>query len=232
MSGALVTQVFDSALPRMLKPIAAALATFADDDGTSMFPSVARVAWMLGVHPRHARRAVSALRAMGVLVVRQRPAPGRTTRYYFDAAALPERPSFVARQLGLDFSTDFHSVHRTSEVQRGTCTSPDPSVRSVSTTRTKSSARIRARGQMPEPGRLSAAPLPRPLKTQGATHRQLLKLAHLALEATPALVDDEGALVDALKWKLAKWNLSAAAAPIARAAAAAVAQSRHLRYAR
>jgi len=56
VSGLLVTAVFESALPRGLKPIAAAMASYADDDGRNCKPSRARVAWNLDITSRQISR--------------------------------------------------------------------------------------------------------------------------------------------------------------------------------
>ena len=48
MSGLLAGKVWQSALDPKLKPLAAALADIASDDGTNIYPSVSYVAWPLG----------------------------------------------------------------------------------------------------------------------------------------------------------------------------------------
>src|SRR5262245_11441137 len=48
MRGLLDGKVWQSALDPKLKPLAALLADIANDDGTSIFPSVAYLAWQLG----------------------------------------------------------------------------------------------------------------------------------------------------------------------------------------
>lgn len=90
MSGRLVSLVFDSDLPSWLKPYAAALATFAADDGSQVFPSVGRVARMVGRSARSAQRAMHALRARGVIVLEAPPGYHRAPRYRFRAVALPQ----------------------------------------------------------------------------------------------------------------------------------------------
>jgi len=89
MSGRLVSIVFDSALPAWLKPYAAVFASFADDDGKKIYPSVARVARMVGKSERSAQRALHALRGRGVLVLEVGPGHHRAPRYAFRAVALP-----------------------------------------------------------------------------------------------------------------------------------------------
>lgn len=90
MSGRLVSVVFESTLPAWLKPYAAAFASFAAPDGSRVYPTVARVARMVGKSERSTKRALRELRARGVLALeapaRQHAAP----RYSFRAVALPD----------------------------------------------------------------------------------------------------------------------------------------------
>lgn len=90
MSGRLVSVVFQSALPAWLKPYAAAFATFAADDGSRVYPTLARVARLVGRSERSTRRAVHALRARGVLLMEVGPGHHRAPRYAFRAIALPD----------------------------------------------------------------------------------------------------------------------------------------------
>jgi hypothetical protein len=131
MSGRLVSCVFESRLPHRLKSLAAVLATFGHDDGTSIRPSVDRVARLWGRSKRRALAALADLQALGVLVVVRPHAPHRPTEYRLDLtrlAALPRPPAAQARhQLVLPLfpqvfpqaigqlareSGDFHSFHR------------------------------------------------------------------------------------------------------------------------
>jgi len=89
MSGRLVSAVFDSALPAWLKPYAAAFASFALDDGTRVYPSIARIARMVGRSARSTQTAATELRQRGILLVDVQHARDRATRYVFNAAALP-----------------------------------------------------------------------------------------------------------------------------------------------
>lgn len=143
MSARLTDAVWNSGLKAWLKPYAAVLAGFAHDDGTRVFPSIARVAWAVGVSERRAQGAVSKLTALGVLRIVQKHAPGRPTRYQFDVEALPRRAVFVAQQLTLTLKPDVHVTHnRTSaSLKPDVCdVKPDVHVtrsvrRSVSTTK-------------------------------------------------------------------------------------------------
>jgi len=89
MSARLVAAVFNSALPAWLKPYATAFASFAADDGSRVYPSIARVAKMVGRSPRATQTAAAELRRRKVLVLERQRARDRATRYAFDPAALP-----------------------------------------------------------------------------------------------------------------------------------------------
>lgn len=72
-----------------------ALADHADDDGRNIYPSLARVAWKLGVHRDTARRRIQKLRSSGVLVMvtPANPHAHKPTEYRFDwTAAKPKAP--------------------------------------------------------------------------------------------------------------------------------------------
>jgi hypothetical protein len=67
VSGLLAGKVWLSNLDRELKPLAATLADIANDDGTSIYPSVAYVAWRLGSSERSVRAGFAKLRQLKVL---------------------------------------------------------------------------------------------------------------------------------------------------------------------
>jgi hypothetical protein len=104
VSGFLAGKVWQSALEPHLKPLAAALADIANDDGTSIYPSVAYMAWLMGRSERSVRDTLRELRGMeppvlipvsGTRVVEGHIVPiggsGRTTEYFLDESALPTR---------------------------------------------------------------------------------------------------------------------------------------------
>src|SRR5688572_14731578 len=97
MAGVLVTAVLESGLPRGLKPIAMALASYANADGGSIRPSRRRLAWGLGLTQRQVSRSIGRLVAAGVLRRIRGPAPGLATEYRLEVAALPRRPAFKRR---------------------------------------------------------------------------------------------------------------------------------------
>jgi len=90
MSGRLVSAVFYSDLPAWLKPYAAAYASFAADDGSRVYPTIARVAKMVSRSERSTKRAIKLLRARGVLALEAGPGPHRAPRYAFRTIALPQ----------------------------------------------------------------------------------------------------------------------------------------------
>ncbi|MBI4393350.1 MAG: hypothetical protein HY556_06090 [Euryarchaeota archaeon] len=94
MSGFLAGKVWQSALAPHLKPLAAALADIANDDGTSIYPSVAYMAWLLGRSERAIQNGLSDLRAQGVLQVEAHGCGGKghPTEYRLIESALPKRP--------------------------------------------------------------------------------------------------------------------------------------------
>jgi len=89
VSGRLVSAVFDSALPGWLKPYGAALASFADDEGFRVYPSIKRIARMVVRSERQAQRAVTELRRLHILEVLAPSGRATATRYRFHAERLP-----------------------------------------------------------------------------------------------------------------------------------------------
>jgi len=89
MSGRLVSTVLESALPAWLKPYAVAFASFAADDGSRVYPSVARIARLVGRSERQTKRAVADLRRRRILTVVTPSTHYAATRYMFHAEQLP-----------------------------------------------------------------------------------------------------------------------------------------------
>jgi len=89
MSARLVSAVFSSSLPAWLKPYATACANFAADDGSSVYPSIARLALMVGRCERATQTAIGELRRRKILTLEAPPGRHRATRYVFHAEALP-----------------------------------------------------------------------------------------------------------------------------------------------
>jgi hypothetical protein len=91
VSATLAMRVTESTLPSHLKWTLVVLALYATDSGDRVFPSVARVAWQLGVSDRQARANIAALCALGVLVpvTPRKGGAGKTTEYRIDVNVLP-----------------------------------------------------------------------------------------------------------------------------------------------
>ena len=101
MSGYLAGKVWQSNLDSELKPLAAALADIANDDGTSIYPSVAYIAWLLGKSERSVQYGLKRLREKNVLaVVRKGGGSGKTTEYRLLENNFPRRGSWRASTNG------------------------------------------------------------------------------------------------------------------------------------
>jgi hypothetical protein len=127
MSGYLAGKVWQSALAPHLKPLAAALADIANDDGTRIYPSVAYVAWLLGRSPRAVQDGLAELREAGVLAVVAFPdgGRGRATHYQMIESALPEREPWPK---GADRSYPQQRVQPASPFSIGKGATPAPFV--------------------------------------------------------------------------------------------------------
>lgn len=91
MSGILAGQVWLSDLTADLKPIAATLADIGNDDGTSIFPTYAYIAWRMGRSERQVQRWMDALVRMGLLVLIAPSGHRRAAEYRLVVEALPAR---------------------------------------------------------------------------------------------------------------------------------------------
>lgn len=114
MSGILAGKVWLSNLAPHLKPLAAALADTANDDGTDIYPGVPYMAWKLGAHKRTVQFGMKALRDMKVLVLvaNEKGGRGLRTEYRMDASALPARPAWSARSGKGEKSSSFIEVQK------------------------------------------------------------------------------------------------------------------------
>jgi hypothetical protein len=98
MSGYLAGKVWHSALEADLKPLAATLADIADDDGSSIYPSVAFISWRLGRVESCVREGLQKLREKKILIiVKNGGGRGNTTEYFMNESALPQRPKWSAK---------------------------------------------------------------------------------------------------------------------------------------
>jgi len=102
MSGLLAGKVWLSNLPRKLKPLAASLADIANDDGTSIYPSVAHMAWRLGASERLVQVNLAKLKSLGVLEVVANARGGRnlTVEYRMVEEKLPARSPWCRSRKG------------------------------------------------------------------------------------------------------------------------------------
>lgn len=73
-----------------------ALADWADDDGSSIYPSIRRIAWKTGISVSAIKRRMSRLRQLGVLlVVSKGGGKFKTTEYALNLAILPAKKPFT-----------------------------------------------------------------------------------------------------------------------------------------
>lgn len=93
MSIKVMSLVWDCALPRDEKYVLLCLAYHAQDDGTSVFPAVARVVWKTGYSKKSVQRAIRSLESKEVLID-DGTGPGGVNRWRIDLDALPERPPY------------------------------------------------------------------------------------------------------------------------------------------
>lgn len=81
-------------VPRPQQAVLLAMADHANDDGSSCFPSVDRIAWKLGYKPRQVTSIVRDLRRAGVLIEVAPASQHRPTEYRIDLSAAPPKPDF------------------------------------------------------------------------------------------------------------------------------------------
>lgn len=137
MSGRYVSRVLESDLPAHLSKTAEALATFADDDGHKIKPSIAYVAWLTKQSERTVQNHMAALRKMEILVERIPATQRRPAVYWMDLAKLPRRPAFRLPEVQLVAPLDLPSGVQpvapltargaTLAARGATAVAPDPS---------------------------------------------------------------------------------------------------------
>jgi hypothetical protein len=93
MSGRLAMMILESGLPRRVKFLASTLALFARDDGTCIFPSRGRLAWLMGVSERQVSKQLTLLVESGVLcpITSRRLGRGRSTSYHLNLERISAR---------------------------------------------------------------------------------------------------------------------------------------------
>lgn len=101
MSAKLAMRVLESDLSPALKPVAVTLALFGNDAGARIYPSVDRLAHLVGLTRRTVERQLATLRSKGILIAqgpieggRLPGGRGRSVLYQLDVAALPTRAAF------------------------------------------------------------------------------------------------------------------------------------------
>lgn len=122
MSGLLAGKVWHSALPALLKPLAACLADEGTDEGQRIYPSIAYIAWKLGVSERTVQRGMSKLRGLGVILEAGKKQFGRTfvPVYFLDASKLPTRKLWAeTRRGGTSVVTSMPDDTHVATSQRG-----------------------------------------------------------------------------------------------------------------
>src|SRR5436309_2691269 len=99
MSGVLMRRVFElDGLTRAQQIVLLAYCSWADDDGSSVYPAAARVAWQTGYSERYVRRVRDELREMGPLVS-VAPAIGqKAEEFAVDLGALRRKPKYVSQR--------------------------------------------------------------------------------------------------------------------------------------
>jgi hypothetical protein len=113
MSLRLQMRVAESGLEPALKRVLVQFAWFGADDGTRIFPSVERVAWLVSQRPRQTWKIVARLRALGVLerkTLTDGGASGHLVEYVIHLEALPTRPRLNTRRRRQGASTPKHQV--------------------------------------------------------------------------------------------------------------------------
>lgn len=88
--------VYEVELSHGQQAVLLAMADHAQDDGSDVFPSKARLAWKTGYDERQVQRIIKQLREQGVLVEVAPPAQHRPTEYRINLGAAKPKPAFVA----------------------------------------------------------------------------------------------------------------------------------------
>lgn len=104
MSIKFMAKVYELAIDSDTREILMALADHADDEGYSIFPSVARIAWKIGdgsmnergeyTNTRTVQRKLRELQAMGALVELKPSGYHRATEYGLDLSVFPKKAAF------------------------------------------------------------------------------------------------------------------------------------------
>jgi hypothetical protein len=94
VSGKIMGAIYELALTSAQREVLLALADHADDDGGSVRPSHARIAWKLDRSVSSVQSITYQLIDLGVLKVVRKPGPGHPTEYVIDLANAPRKAPF------------------------------------------------------------------------------------------------------------------------------------------
>lgn len=94
MSIRIMAQVWEREFSRSEQAIMLALADHAHDDGSRVFPSVARTSWKTGYSKRQVQRIIGVLKKSSVLIVVKKAYKNRPTEYRIDLLKAPEKPAY------------------------------------------------------------------------------------------------------------------------------------------
>jgi hypothetical protein len=94
MSGKLMGSMYALKLTKAQRAVALALADHGNDDGSSIFPSVGRVAWKVELSERSVQRVMRELEQIGLLVRVADERQHRAVEYRMDVSAAPTRPDY------------------------------------------------------------------------------------------------------------------------------------------
>lgn len=100
MSIRLMTEVWAKEVDGYEQSILLVMADYANDDGSSVFPSMGVVAWKVGVSKRTAQRWVKSLRDKGALVKVADARQHHPVEYRIDLSALPNKAAYVPPNQG------------------------------------------------------------------------------------------------------------------------------------
>lgn len=105
MSIRLMTEVWTKEIDGIEQLALLVMADYANDDGSSVFPSIATVAWKLGVHERTAQRHLKKLRDKGALVKVADARQHHPVEYRIDLSALADKPPLATPNQGRQSAT-------------------------------------------------------------------------------------------------------------------------------
>jgi hypothetical protein len=113
MSGLISGAVWDLKLSRSDREVLLALADYAEDDGTRVYPSVGRLAWKTDLSERQIQRALANLRERGLIVPVRYASGGKghATEYRIDLSKGELKPAYAADQKGDVIVSPFEEVN-------------------------------------------------------------------------------------------------------------------------